>query len=56
MENYKARKEDPLPKPDFPRRKRGERDHWLWSTIRPWMERNSGIPIPENFPGTGRST
>jgi hypothetical protein len=49
MENYKRRKDDPLPDPDFPGGG-GKRDYWQWSTIRPWLIRNSKIPIPEQFP------
>jgi hypothetical protein len=50
LENYKRRKRDPLPSPDFPGGG-GRRDFWRWSTIRPWLSRNFHIPIPEHFPG-----
>jgi hypothetical protein len=49
MENYKRRKNDPLPDSDFPGGA-GKRDFWQWSTIRPWLSRNFNTPIPEQFP------
>jgi hypothetical protein len=50
LEPYKRRKDDPLPTPDCPRLKRGSRDRWRWSTIHPWLKRNSSVPIPDKFP------
>jgi hypothetical protein len=50
MGTYKRRKQDPLPDADFPREGRGHRDHWSWTTIRPWLVRNFSLPIPEQFP------
>jgi hypothetical protein len=48
LENYKRRKNDPLPAPDFPGGG-GRKDLWLWSTLRPWMERNFPFKLPEHF-------
>jgi len=49
MDRYKRRQEDPLPDPDYPG-SGGQRDHWRWSTVRPWLRRNFSLPIPEHFP------
>jgi hypothetical protein len=48
MENYQRRKEDHLPYPDRPGGG-GRQDLWLWSTIRPWLERNFNMHLPEHF-------
>jgi hypothetical protein len=52
MEAYKRRKNDPLPDPDYPGGG-GRRDHWNWTTIRPWLVRNVKFPIPEDCPKHG---
>jgi hypothetical protein len=53
MENYKRRKEDRLPTPDYPGGG-GRKDRWEWSTIQPWLERNATVPIPKDFPDAYR--
>jgi hypothetical protein len=50
---YKRRQNDPLPDADYPGGA-GRRDHWRWSTIHPWLVRNSNIPIPDQFPDVRR--
>jgi hypothetical protein len=54
MEKYIRRKEDPLPDPDFPAEVSGKAHHWNWSTVRPWLERNFNLPIPQQFPDVFR--
>jgi hypothetical protein len=49
LEHYKTRRNDPLPEPDVPGGG-GRKDLWLWSNVRPWMERTFNMRLPEHYP------
>jgi hypothetical protein len=49
LENWKARKINPLPPPDIDGGG-GKPDEWDWSKIRPWLQNESGRTLPERFP------
>jgi hypothetical protein len=46
LEGYKRKKKDPIPDPDSPGGG-GKADEWLWTTIRPWLERTFNRKLPE---------
>jgi hypothetical protein len=49
LEKYKSQREDALPPPDV-EGGGGRADEWNWSTLRPWLERVFGRPLPQWFP------
>jgi hypothetical protein len=52
LENYKTRKEDPLPAPTI-EGGGGRAAEWKWQDIRPWLERVFRRQLPERFPLIG---
>jgi hypothetical protein len=49
LEKLKQRQDNPLPDPDI-RGGGGKRDEWLWSRIRPWLEKEFDRRLPEKLP------
>ncbi len=49
LEKWKSRDKNPLPPPDI-EGGGGTPDEWDWSTIRPWLEEESGRKLPARFP------
>jgi hypothetical protein len=49
LEKLKDRKKDPLPPPDI-EGGGGKPHEWLWSTVRPWLEKEYGRTLPAEFP------
>ena len=49
LEKWKSRAKNPLPPPDI-EGGGGTADEWDWSTIRPWLEEESGRKLPARFP------
>jgi hypothetical protein len=49
LEKRKRRKNTPLPDPDVAGGG-GKPDEWKWSAIRPWLEKEFGRQLPEQFP------
>jgi hypothetical protein len=50
LEKLKTRKKNPLPAPDV-EGGGGKPDEWLWSAVRPWLEKEYRRKLPEQFPG-----
>jgi hypothetical protein len=49
VEKWKKRKKNPLPAPDV-EGTGGKAARWLWSDIRPWLEKESGYKLPDRYP------
>lgn len=49
LERLKKRRNDPLPSPAV-EGGGGKPDEWLWSQVRPWLEREYSRHLPERFP------
>jgi hypothetical protein len=49
LERFKTRKNNPLPLPDI-EGGGGKPDEWLWSKVRPWLEREFNRTLPERYP------
>jgi hypothetical protein len=48
LENYRNR----MPTPRLQGR-RGRRSRWVWAEVRPWLQQEFGLILPENYPGQG---
>jgi len=49
LERLKSRKKNPLPDPDC-EGGGGRPDEWLWSKVRPWLEKEYSKQLPEDYP------
>jgi hypothetical protein len=49
MERLKKRKSNPLPDPAV-EGGGGKPDEWIWSNVRPWLEKEFNRPLPEQYP------
>jgi hypothetical protein len=49
LDKLKQRQDNPLPNPDV-KGGGGKRDEWIWSRIRPWLEKEFGRHLPATLP------
>jgi hypothetical protein len=49
LERRKTRKNNPLPAPAV-EGGGGKPDEWIWSNVRPWLEKEFSRPLPEQYP------
>lgn len=49
LEKYKTRARNPLPPPNV-EGGGGKPDEWIWSIVRPWLEKEFSRILPERFP------
>jgi hypothetical protein len=50
LEKLKKRTQSPLPVPNVTGGG-GKPDEWDWDKVRPWLEKEFGRSLPEQFPG-----